>query len=86
LVFLEKFIFAELNWFLYEKVDTSTQSSSPSNHCSQDSASSTISLLVHSNIIITILQSRNFRSSMLSIIHPITVDLSSTSHTSTPNA
>ena len=80
-VFFYMYCWVEL---IYEKVDTSTQSSRPSNHSSQDSTSSPSSFPVHSDIII--IQTPNFWSSTPPIILHITVKLSFTPLTSTRSA
>ena len=80
-LFLNMYCWVEL---MYEKVDKSTQSSRPSNHSSQDSASSPSSFPVHSNIIT--IQTLNFWSSTPPIILHITVNLPFTLLTSTRSA
>ena len=86
LVMYSVFLFLIYCWvgLMYEKVDKSTQSSRPSNHSSQDSASSPSSFPVHSNIIT--IQTLNFWSSAPPIILHITVNLSFTLLTSTRSA
>jgi uncharacterized protein with NAD-binding domain and iron-sulfur cluster len=87
LVMYSILFFFEIYWWvelMCEKVDTSTQSSRPSNHSSQDSTSSTSSFPVHSNIIT--IQTPNFWSSTPPIILHITVNLSFTPLTSTCSA